>query len=199
MTRHTSSAAEMQHKRIDKLFGGRTAPTEVQLWEKTVNANCDIHGRRGSGGSIRSLSQRRDSTASSLYGGGGGSSGLGVGAKEPISKRDSIGSTILLNNTGTHWKNAFKRDSTPNTSASLHNLASDLRSSMARIESLDNPAADRYYRGNTSSSNSRATTPARTTTMKSGTPLGGGGSRDNSSSSFSNGIRRTSMPVLNQR
>lgn len=177
MTRHTSSAAamqEIQHKQIDKIFGDRTAPTEVQLWETKINANCDIHGRRGSGGSVRSLSQRRDSTASSVNAGQ---------TREPVSKRDSIGSTILLNNTtGTHWKNSFKRDSTPATTSgqfgSLHNLASDLRSSMARIDSLDNPAADR---------SNRATTPARTQVK-----------RDNSSS-FSNGVRRTSMPVLNQR
>lgn len=172
MTRHTSSA-EVQHKRIDQIFGSRTAPTEVQLWETKRNVNCNIHGRRGSGGSVRSLSQRRDSTSSSLYGVSGGGNN-----KEPISKRDSIGSTILWNNTGTHWKNSFKRDSTPATSASLHNLASDLRSSMARIESLDNPSADRLH--------SRGTTPARTSV-----------SRD--SNSFSNGVRRTSMPVLNQQ
>lgn len=167
MTRHSS--AEIQHKRIDQMFGDRTAPTEFQLWETKRNANCDIHGRRGSGGSVRSLSQRRDSTASSLYGSTG---------KEPLAKRDSIGSSILYNNTGSHWKNSFKRDSTPASSVSLHNLASDLRSSMARIESLDNPSVDR---------SSRAQTPARTQPVR------------GDSSSFSNGLRRTSMPVLNQQ
>lgn len=183
MTRHTSAAMQdLQHKRMDRLFGDRTAPTEVQLWEKTINANCNVHGRRGSGGSVRSLSQRRDSTASSIYG------GLG---KEPLSKRDSVGSTILMNNTGygsgSHWNHSFKRDSTPATSASLHNLASDLRSSMARIERLDNPASDDRLRR--ASSMARGTTPARTTPQV----------NRGDSSSFSNGVRRTSMPVLNQQ
>lgn len=175
MTRHTAALQEIQHKRIDRMFGDRTpAPTEVQMWETTRNINCDIHGRRGSGGSVRSLSQRRDSNASSLYGGGGGSKDL----PSYNNKRDSIGSTILLNNSASHWKNSFKRDSSvPATSASLYNLASDLKSSMARIESLDSPV-DR---------STRATTPARTKINR------------DSSSSFSNGVRRTSMPVLNQR
>lgn len=181
MTRHTNAATEMQHRQIDKLFGSRpaAAPSEVQLWETKRNANCDIHGRRGSGGSVRSLNQpRRDSVANSGY---------SVGLKEyTILKPNSIGSTILQNNSTGHWKNSFKRDSTPATSASLHNLASDLRNSMARIESLDNPATDNRR-------STRSVTPApRSKAIRQE-------SNNNSNSSFSNGIRRTSMPVLNQQ
>lgn len=180
MTRHTSQA-EIQHKRIDRMFGDRTAPTEVQLWETKRNANCDIHGRRGSGGSIRSLSQRRDSTASSLYSGGGGG---GREQHQPVHKRDSIGSTILLNNSSPHWNTSFKRDSTPAaaTSVSLHNLASDLRSSLARIESLDSP--DR---------SSRATTPKVQRPQQPQRQY-----HQSARNNFSNGVRAPSMPVLNQ-
>lgn len=164
MTRH-SSVQETQHKQIDKLFGGRPAGSthDIQYMETKRNANCDIHGRRGSGGSVRSLSQRRDSVASSIY----------ASQKEPLNKRDSIGSTILQNHSPQHWNNSFKRDSTPATSVSLHNLAADLRSSIARIDSLNYP--DR---------SSRATTP-RVQTIRA------------DSGSFSNGVRRISMPVLN--
>lgn len=180
MTRHTSQQ-EIQHKRIDRMFGDRTAPTEVQLWETKRNANCDIHGRRGSGGSVRSLSQRRDSTASSLYSGGGG--GGGREQHQPVHKRDSIGSTILLNNSSPHWNTSFKRDSTPAaTSVSLHNLASDLRSSLARIESLDSP--DR---------SSRATTPKVQRPQQPHHQY-----HQSARSNFSNGVRAPSMPVLNQ-
>lgn len=178
MTRNRS-AAETQHKRIDRMFGDRTAPAEMQLWETKRNVNCDIHGRRGSGGSVRSLSQRRDSTASSLF-----------GRETPVHKRDSIGSTILLNHSAApHWNQSFKRDSTPASSASLHNLASDLRSSMARIENLDSPDRSSSALGKRGTYTATATPSKKVQQYQNG----------QSSGSFSNGVRRTSMPVLNQR